>query len=147
MNIVISWINESIKGVDRYMIENLKPALTRATKAIYFIGNLDFLLVCIFAWFYIHRKLNFGISAFHPFFVFFLFYNLLFNRTNPKGKKFYNMHGESKHIIHWIMSKKLTQEFSQFNLYKDKNWFNLVFRSLWYDFKKQKMCRVCRMQK
>lgn len=69
-SIVIIWIDESITSVERFLVENLKPALTRARKAIYFIGNIEFLRVRIFARFYISALnwINFHVFTHFPFF-------------------------------------------------------------------------------
>lgn len=49
-DVLIIWVNKSMHNVDRYQIDNLLPALTRAKKAIYFFGCTEVFQVriCLF---------------------------------------------------------------------------------------------------
>lgn len=40
-DVVIIWANDSMKGLCRFRIENMLPAMTRAKKAVLFIGCMD----------------------------------------------------------------------------------------------------------
>lgn len=45
-DIIIIWVNESMRGENRYRQNNVLPAITRAKRAVYFIGSTDMFQVC-----------------------------------------------------------------------------------------------------
>lgn len=89
-DIIIIWINESIKNLDSHRLSSLKHVMTRAKKAVYFVGTSAMFCVSFLKLFFFHsfriswNRINCPFSGFllfndtlfaYTFFAFFLFLN------------------------------------------------------------------------